>query len=128
MGKKKKRLRVDTSGQGEKLPDDRFACLASLFDSDLPSQEPKTVEKEEVAKDSFSIEKSRKGAYHISLKKLAGNRVLTIIHNVVGDASKLLKELKKACGAGGKIRENTIELQGDHRKAVVEYLEKRLAK
>ena len=129
--KKEKKKRVDVTGQGESLPDDRFACLASLLDSPLPEQkEPSSddVGHKENEKREFSVQKTRKGNFHVSLKKLPGNRVLTVIHNIVGDGSKLLKELKKTCGAGGKLRGDTIELQGDHRLAVTAILEKKMAK
>ena len=36
----------------------------------------------------------------------------------------LAKRLKAACGTGGTVREGTIELQGDHRDAVLAFLAK----
>lgn len=135
MGKKnkkeKKKKRVDVSGQGQTLPDDRFACLATLLDDPLPEHQGvdgTSEDKKDCEKREFSVKKTRKGNFHVSLKKLPGNRVLTVIHNIEGDGSKLLKELKKTCGAGGKLRGDTIELQGDHREAVTALLEKKMAK
>jgi translation initiation factor 1 len=34
----------------------------------------------------------------------------------------LLKKLKTQCGAGGTIKDNEIEIQGDHKQKVVQYL------
>lgn len=39
-----------------------------------------------------------------------------------GDLADVLKELKKLCGAGGAVKEGTVELQGDHRDKVAERL------
>ena len=36
---------------------------------------------------------------------------------------KLVKQLKARCGAGGAIKDGAIEIQGDHRDALVEVLQ-----
>jgi translation initiation factor 1 len=36
----------------------------------------------------------------------------------------LAKDLKKACGAGGAVKDGKIEIQGDHRDRLVEELKK----
>jgi translation initiation factor 1 len=37
----------------------------------------------------------------------------------------LAKELKRSCGSGGTVKEGVVEIQGDHRDAVVAALNKR---
>ena len=36
--------------------------------------------------------------------------------------TELAKRLKKRCGSGGAVKDGIIEIQGDHREALVEYL------
>jgi translation initiation factor 1 len=36
--------------------------------------------------------------------------------------SDLLKKLKAQCGAGGTLKDNEIEIQGDHKQKIVQYL------
>lgn len=38
------------------------------------------------------------------------------------DLKKLAKQLKKKCGSGGTVKNGIIEIQGDHRAALVETL------
>ncbi|MBT8360311.1 MAG: translation initiation factor Sui1 [Desulfobacterales bacterium] len=40
------------------------------------------------------------------------------------DLKKLAKQLKKKCGSGGTVKDGVIEIQGDHREALVEALQK----
>ena len=50
---------------------------------------------------------------------------VTSIYNVPLDDAELKelgKRLKKRCGVGGSVKDGVIELQGDHRDAVVELL------
>jgi translation initiation factor 1 len=35
---------------------------------------------------------------------------------------KLLKQLKTQCGSGGTIKENTLEIQGDHKQKILQLL------
>jgi len=51
-----------------------------------------------------------------------GGRVVTVITGldpVASDLPALLKEFRTALGVGGTVKDGTIELQGDHRDALV---------
>jgi len=54
-------------------------------------------------------------------KKRRGKTVI-VIRNLKGDLSGLKKELQKHCGAGGSLKNNEIEIQGDHRDKIAAYL------
>ncbi len=41
-----------------------------------------------------------------------------------GEMKKLAKQLKKKCGSGGSVKNGIIEIQGDHREVLVDFLEK----
>jgi translation initiation factor 1 len=59
-------------------------------------------------------------------KKGRGGKTVTVIMNLQltpEDAKKLSKKLKQACGAGGAVKEDSIEIQGDNRDRVAEILE-----
>ena len=63
----------------------------------------------------------------LSVQKRKRGKIVTVISglneghpgNHLGD---LLTKLKKACGAGGTIQEDTIEIQGDHLERVKKLL------
>jgi translation initiation factor 1 len=60
-------------------------------------------------------------------RQVAGRRgkaVTTVAGVPVGDAGlkELAGRLKKRCGVGGSVKGGVIEIQGDHRDAVVEIL------
>ena len=61
----------------------------------------------------------------ISLDRLKGGRVATVVRGFVGSADDLQalgKELKKSCGVGGTAKDGEIIIQGDHRDRVIELL------
>lgn len=66
--------------------------------------------------DTAYIERDRKGRK---------GKVVTVISKIKGDLKMLQKELQKECGAGGSVKNNTIEIQGDHRDKVAGILQKR---
>ena len=57
----------------------------------------------------------------IRLDRRASGRVVTVITGLPGprgDIEQLGRELRAGCGTGGTTRDDTIELQGDHRDKV----------
>ncbi|NJP10845.1 MAG: translation initiation factor [Leptolyngbyaceae cyanobacterium RU_5_1] len=52
-------------------------------------------------------------------------KTVTIIRGFQSSPEKLtdlLKKLKTQCGAGGTLKDNEIEIQGDHKQKIVQYL------
>lgn len=52
-------------------------------------------------------------------------KTVTIVRGFQANAetlAELLKKLKAHCGAGGTSKENELEIQGDHKQKVVEFL------
>jgi translation initiation factor 1 len=50
-------------------------------------------------------------------KKGRGGKTVTVVFDLPHNAAflkDLCQDLKKACGTGGAVSENTVELQGDH--------------
>jgi translation initiation factor 1 len=59
----------------------------------------------------ITIEKRKKGKWVTAVKGLAA-----------ANLPELLTQLKSACGAGGTVKNNVIEVQGKHLDRVAEYL------
>ena len=54
-----------------------------------------------------------------------GGKTVTVVRGLALDDAALAalgKRLKAACGTGGTVKEGVIELQGDHREAVIALL------
>ena len=61
-------------------------------------------------------------------KKGRGGKTVTVVAGLPRNGAflkELCQELKRACGTGGAVSEDTIELQGDLRDRVREYLLKK---
>lgn len=57
-------------------------------------------------------------------RKGKGVTVITGVPVGGGELKRLARELKAKCGAGGTVKDGTIEIQGDFRDKVVEELKK----
>jgi translation initiation factor 1 len=61
-------------------------------------------------------------------KKGRGGKIVTVVYDLPNNEEflkELAQELKRACGTGGAVAENTVELQGDLRERVREHLTKK---
>ena len=61
-------------------------------------------------------------------KKGRGGKVVTVVFGLPHNTNflgELCQELKRACGTGGAVSDDTIELQGDLRDRVRDYLLKK---
>lgn len=50
-----------------------------------------------------------------------GGKTVTVVYDLPRNQpflKELVSELKRACGAGGAVAENTVEIQGDHRDRI----------
>lgn len=115
----KRSEKIPTSIEREPLVDSPFAALAggSGGGAPKPEERPGAAQKQ-----AYTVGRTRKGGYALSIEKRSGGKVVTVLGNVGGDADALLSALKKHCGAGGAVREGCIELQGDHRVKIEQYL------
>ncbi|WP_447984658.1 translation initiation factor [Nitrospira sp. Nam74] len=80
-----------------------------------PSQAPSTVRK----KDRGRVDIIRQTAHR-------GGKTVTVVTGFLGisltEKETLAKEMHKACGAGGTVKEERIEIQGDKRTEVARIL------
>ena len=52
-----------------------------------------------------------------------GGKTVTVIHGLPSAAlASRAAELKRLCGAGGAVKNATVEIQGDHRERIAEHL------
>jgi translation initiation factor 1 len=55
-----------------------------------------------------------------------GGKTVTVVKNFVGiglpEKERLAKQMQKACGVGGTVKEGRIEIQGDKREDVARIL------
>ena len=63
------------------------------------------------------------GPLKIFIEKRRGKTV-TIIKNAPGDIEALASELKKKCSCGGSVKNDQIELQGDHVQFASQWLKR----
>lgn len=62
-------------------------------------------------------------AYIQREKKQRGGKTVTVVTNLKGDLKSLQKKLQKHCGTGGTLKNGNIEIQGDHRDKIAQYLQ-----
>ena len=85
-----------------------------------PPEKPKvTLKSQPPAEQTIYIQREKKGR---------GGKQVTVMREfnlTEKDLIKLGKQLKKACGSGGTVKDGgVIEIQGDHRERVANFLQK----
>jgi translation initiation factor 1 len=68
------------------------------------------------AQQHLKVEASRKGRKGKTVTVVSG------FQSSAATLEALVKQLKNQCGAGGALKDNTIEVQGDHREKVQQVL------
>ena len=107
---------------GGPLGDSPFAVLGAPAPK-APDKVPEAVSPKP-SRDAFHVVKSRKGNWPVAIERRGGGKVVTLLRNVEGDAGALLAALRRHCGAGGALREEGIESQGDQRGKITAFLER----
>ncbi len=102
-----------------------FAALKDVTLPSMPTQPPAS----DLADKVPAAPKRNRGRVDI-IRSTAhrGGKTVTVVTGFVGisqpEKERLAKEMQKACGAGGTVKEGRIEIQGDHRDAVARILSK----
>lgn len=79
-------------------------------------------------KPKMNVPLSGDGVVRLSLKKLGGNKSVTIVSGLSleeENLKQLCSELKRKCATGGTIKNWDIEIQGDRRNLLKQELEKK---
>ncbi len=51
-----------------------------------------------------------------------GGKTVTVVRGLDGELAAVASDLKRHCGAGGSVKGDAVEIQGDHREKVAERL------
>ena len=73
----------------------------------------------------ISLPPNQQTAYLHRESKGRGGKTVTLVKNLIlseEDTKSLAKKLKAVCGSGGTIKDNLIEIQGEHRKKIASVL------
>ena len=89
-----------------------YSTDESFFDEDVNSNEKLEIPNE-------------KQNLKVLLKRLPGNRIVTLVTGFHGNDKSLVelsKNLKKSCGVGGSAKNKQILVQGNHREKIMNIL------
>ena len=125
MGKGRGKHKIETSGGGD-LGHNPFGALGGL--EDLPrgpaQSEPSAVNPVTSKRGQPNTSRGR-----VEIRRLTGGRggkTVTAISGFVGigvsEKLQLGKQMQKACGDGGTVKDGQIEIQGDKREVVAKIL------
>jgi translation initiation factor 1 len=115
-----KQKRIPTDG-GANLAHNPFAGLSAAGLPSAPeNQTPKRLPTDAPVKNRGRVEIRRNIAGR-------GGKTVTVVSGFTGisqpEKEQLARQLQKACGTGGTVKEGRIEIQGDQRQAVAALLE-----
>ena len=119
--KEKKRIPTDGEPVAWKSP------FAALKDLDLPPTQPGSKTDRPTAASPTHVK--HRGRVDI-LRQTAhrGGKTVTVVTGFVAmgqtEKEQLAKEMQKACGVGGTVKDGRIEIQGDKREEVARILAK----
>ncbi|MBH0176861.1 MAG: translation initiation factor [Nitrospira sp.] len=118
--KDKKRLPTDGA------PIKWASPFAALKHVPLPETSPTQSVCDHTAPVSATPKKSRGRVDILRQTAHRGGKTVTVVTGFVGigqaEKELLAKQMQKACGAGGTVKEGRIEIQGDQRDAVARIL------
>ena len=83
--------------------------------------------KESDARTIVSLPPHQQTAYLHRDSKGRGGKAVTLVKKLIlseTDLKDLAKTLKQVCGSGGTVKDETIEIQGEHREKIAEALRK----
>ena len=60
--------------------------------------------------------------YVLRDRKGRGGKTVTVVEGYNNEAKAMLKRLQKLCGSGGSVKGGNLEIQGDHRDKIGEFL------
>ena len=118
----KEKKRIPTSGE----PIDWISPFAALKNVDLPMTPKMQPGAAPRNTPSIAPKKNRGRVDIIRQTAHRGGKTVTVVTGFTGiglaEKETLAKEMQKACGAGGTVKEGQIEIQGDQREAVARIL------
>ena len=99
--------------------------FAGLSSEGLPEGQAET-HAHKTAKERSTRSKDRGRVDIVRQTAHRGGKTVTVVKNFVGiglpEKEQLAKQMQKACGCGGTVKEGRIEIQGDKRKEVARIL------
>ena len=115
-------------GTGTSRADSPFAALAAFASTD-PDPEPSPASashKEADALPAWSVPPRQQTLYVACERKQRAGRPTTVVEGFAGSDAELEalgSALKKRGGVGGAVKDGAVLVQGDHRPAVIAWLE-----
>ncbi|NEP58562.1 MAG: translation initiation factor [Symploca sp. SIO2G7] len=109
---KSKRQSSDSNSSGNRLVYQEFGSNSN------PAAVERAVQELPPHQQNLRLQASRKG------RKGKTVTIITGFQAQPETLTKLLKQLKSHCGSGGTIKENTLEIQGDHTEKLMQILTK----